>query len=199
MIVDRHEPYLELMGKGFKAIGYSLKCPGCGHKNTVALMEYWACYDCGTTFYNLPELGKEVTKMVTEYNELHQQGSISVENLEIITGESIAPRSFHMEGDLGIQVAKDGRVWVCINGIAFLRFKPTTTEIKIKTGTISEEVILAGQIDDLNRKVCEHGNLRTGCPDVKCRTAKGAEVHSIAPIPEKYSPGRPEPFCKSGE
>ena len=104
-----------------------------------------------------------------------------------------------MEGDLGIQVAKDGRVWVCINGIAFLRFKPTTTEIKIKTGTISEEVILAGQIDDLNRKVCEHGNLRTRCPDVKCRTAKGAEVHSIAPIPEKYSPGRPEPFCKSGE
>jgi len=41
MIVDRHEPYLELIGKGFKAIGYSLKCPGCGHKNTVALMEYW--------------------------------------------------------------------------------------------------------------------------------------------------------------
>lgn len=26
--------------------------------------------------------------------------------------------------DFGIQIATDGRVWVCINGIAFLRFKP---------------------------------------------------------------------------
>jgi hypothetical protein len=24
----------------------------------------------------------------------------------------------------GIQVAADGRVWVCVNGITFLRFKP---------------------------------------------------------------------------
>ena len=135
--------------------------------------------------------------MVIQYNELHQQGSISVENLEVITGGNEVPRSFHMEGDLGIQVAKDGRVWVCINGIAFLRFKPTTSSIKIKQGVI--ESTEQEQIDALNRKVCEHGNLRTGCPDVKCRTARVEEVHSIAPIPEKYSPGRPEPFCKSGE
>jgi hypothetical protein len=137
--------------------------------------------------------------VVTEYNELHQHGSISVENLEVIVEGNNTPRSFHIEGDLGIQVAKDGRVWVCINGIAFLRFKPTTAEIKIKTGTISNEKISGQQIDALNRKVCEHGNLRTGCQDIKCRTAKGTEVHSIAPIPEKYSPGRPEPFCKSSE
>lgn len=26
--------------------------------------------------------------------------------------------------DLGIQIGFDGRVWVCINGIAFIRFKP---------------------------------------------------------------------------
>jgi hypothetical protein len=58
IIVDRHEPHLELVGKGFKAIGYSLRCPGCGHSNTVALMEYWACYDCGATFYNQLELSK---------------------------------------------------------------------------------------------------------------------------------------------
>lgn len=27
--------------------------------------------------------------------------------------------------DFGIQIAPDGRVWVCINGSAFLRFRPS--------------------------------------------------------------------------
>ena len=27
-------------------------------------------------------------------------------------------------GDFGIQIAKDGRVWICIDGVAFIRFKP---------------------------------------------------------------------------
>ncbi|QIG58291.1 hypothetical protein SEA_SKOG_139 [Gordonia phage Skog] len=29
------------------------------------------------------------------------------------------------EVDLGIQIAWDGRVWLCVNGQAFLRFKPS--------------------------------------------------------------------------
>ena len=56
-----------------------------------------------------------------EYPETHQEGTILLENM---------PAELHytmrMKGKLGIQVAKDGRVWVCINGIAFIRFKPTT-------------------------------------------------------------------------
>ena len=55
-----------------------------------------------------------------EYPETHQQGFISMENV---------PKETAMYGDLGIQIAKDGRVWVCIDGIAFLRFRPN---IKIK-------------------------------------------------------------------
>jgi len=30
--------------------------------------------------------------------------------------------------DLGLQVSYDGRVWLCINGIVFVRFKPNMEE-----------------------------------------------------------------------
>jgi len=49
------------------------------------------------------------------YEETHQTGTISIENM---------PESKIIHGDLGVQIASDGRVWVCIDGIAFLRFKP---------------------------------------------------------------------------
>ena len=54
-----------------------------------------------------------------EYPESHQYGIISIENM---------PSNNHLEGDIGIQIAKDGRIWVCINGIAFIRFKPKEKE-----------------------------------------------------------------------
>ena len=61
-----------------------------------------------------------------ELKETHQKGLITLEN---IPDELRIPRYMPhllggMQGDLGIQIAKDGRIWVCINGIAFLRFKP---------------------------------------------------------------------------
>lgn len=45
--------------------------------------------------------------------ETHVQGIISLENI---------PKETYIKGDLGIQIAKDGRVWICIDGKAFLRF-----------------------------------------------------------------------------
>jgi hypothetical protein len=59
--------------------------------------------------------------MIKEYPETHQQGLISIEQ-NLITGG--------LMGDFGIQIAEDGRVWICINGIAAIRFKP----IKEKEG-----------------------------------------------------------------
>ncbi len=56
-------------------------------------------------------------KKIREYPEIHQQGTISF--------ESQLPIGQHtLEGDLGIQIASDGRVWICIDGVAFLRFRP---------------------------------------------------------------------------
>ncbi len=57
-----------------------------------------------------------------EYPELHSKGIISIENI---------PDKAIIKGDLGIQIAKDGRVWICVNGIAFLRFKPYNGEIRL--------------------------------------------------------------------
>jgi hypothetical protein len=53
-----------------------------------------------------------------ELPETHQQGNLSIENQEIIDTLDVA------DCDFGLQVAKDGRVWVCVNGVAWLRFKP---------------------------------------------------------------------------
>lgn len=53
-----------------------------------------------------------------EYPEIHQKGIISIENTDMI------PYKNTFVGDFGIQIAEDGRIWVCINGIAFIRFKP---------------------------------------------------------------------------
>ena len=53
-----------------------------------------------------------------EYPETHQNGMISIEN-EFKPG--------YFKGNIGIQIAKDGRIWVCIDGIAFIRFKPDST------------------------------------------------------------------------
>ncbi len=53
-----------------------------------------------------------------ELPEVHQFGVTSIE-LDAL-GES---KNVFI-GDFGIQVAKDGRVWICLNGRSFIRFKP---------------------------------------------------------------------------
>lgn len=59
-------------------------------------------------------MGKGTIEM-KDYPETHQKGLITIEQT-IETG-------YHL-GDLGIQIAKDGRIWICIDGIAVIRFKP---------------------------------------------------------------------------
>jgi hypothetical protein len=54
-------------------------------------------------------------KKFKEQEEVHMQGILTIEKSIEATG---------MEGDLGIQIAVDGRVWICINGEAVIRFRP---------------------------------------------------------------------------
>jgi len=56
--------------------------------------------------------------MVKEYEETHQQGRISIENKSMILNRE-CDFDECIDGDIGIQIAKDGRIWVCIDGIAF--------------------------------------------------------------------------------
>ena len=55
---------------------------------------------------------------IKPYPELHQQGFFSVD-------KSI---SSSLDCDFGIQIADDGRVWVCVDGQSFIRFKPKFKE-----------------------------------------------------------------------
>ena len=64
-------------------------------------------------------------KRIKEYPELHQRGTISIENTNIVLDREI-DFDQAIEGDLGIQIARDGRVWICVNGISFIRFTPIT-------------------------------------------------------------------------
>ena len=53
-----------------------------------------------------------------DYPETHQKG--------LITIEQIPEKS--LIGNFGIQIAKDGRIWICIDGVATIRFKPLSKE-----------------------------------------------------------------------
>jgi len=55
---------------------------------------------------------------VTEFGPLYQDGHLSIEDTDLIRRLDL--RNCHF----GVQVAPDGRVWVCVNGISLLRFKP---------------------------------------------------------------------------
>lgn len=47
-----------------------------------------------------------------------QQGKLSIENDEIVRTLSLD------DCIIGVQVSDDGRVWLCVNGVAWVRFKP---------------------------------------------------------------------------
>jgi hypothetical protein len=86
------------------------------------------CFDCGDKD-NLTKISEGVTlcpkcytikrveqkKTIKEYPLLSQEGYISIEN---------NPVEGLIKGVLGIQIAADGRVWVCVDGISLLRFRP---------------------------------------------------------------------------
>jgi hypothetical protein len=54
---------------------------------------------------------------------------VSLENLEFVTEQNL------FNCDFGIQIATDGRVWICINGSAFIRFKPRPSKLKYDQNT----------------------------------------------------------------
>lgn len=61
-----------------------------------------------------------MTDKFNPFKEQHSKGHISIDN----------PPTISAEDDLGIQISEDGRVWICVNGISFLRFTPTTRHDK---------------------------------------------------------------------
>ena len=62
--------------------------------------------------------------MVKEFEELTQTGNISIENQEILFAKGLA-----LHGQVGIQISESGRIWLNVNGIAFIRFTPTPNDV----------------------------------------------------------------------
>jgi hypothetical protein len=105
------------------------------HNAQDKLTEEYNCKNCSSYKYccqladTLKHEAKEIK--VEEYPETHQNGVISIENMHLhmfssdtnVDGTPL-PDNQYIKGDFGIQIARDGRVWLCINGIAFLRFSP---------------------------------------------------------------------------
>jgi len=58
-----------------------------------------------------------VTKRIIPYKETHQYGRISIEKV-------FDPSVVLEHHDFSIQIASDGRVWICVDGEAWIRFKP---------------------------------------------------------------------------
>ena len=58
-----------------------------------------------------------------KYPETHQQGIISFEQ-NINTG--------WIKGDIGIQIASNGKIWICIDGKALIRFQPLPMKVSSK-------------------------------------------------------------------
>lgn len=54
------------------------------------------------------------------YSETHQKGHLSLENEATVLGML----KENKENDVGIMISPDGRIWLCVNGVAFIRFKP---------------------------------------------------------------------------
>jgi hypothetical protein len=62
---------------------------------------------------------------IKDYPEIHMRGMTEV-TLEGST-------QYH-RGDLGIHIAQDGRIWICLEGKAFLRFKPFVVKEDFEDG-----------------------------------------------------------------
>lgn len=69
-----------------------------------------------------------------EYPEVHQQGNLGICNHTEVFDQLEAAALEGGQVDVGLQVAADGRIWVCVNGIAFLRFKPGQQQMVVSRG-----------------------------------------------------------------
>ncbi len=64
----------------------------------------------------------KLDREVADFPETHRQGMVEIDS-SITT---------NMDCDFGVQIAADGRVWICIDGRAFVRFKPTLRNFNAK-------------------------------------------------------------------
>ena len=79
---------------------------------------------------------------MTEFGPFYQEGHLSIESDDIIKKLDLS------DCQVGVQVAYDGRIWVCVNGMSLLRFKPSAGQryaniaLGDRTLTPEDEVVI---------------------------------------------------------
>jgi hypothetical protein len=69
--------------------------------------------------------------VIDAYPEVHQQGSLGITNWAQVLCELAGAADSATTVDVGLQVAADGRIWLCVNGLAFVRFKPGMAQMVV--------------------------------------------------------------------
>lgn len=70
--------------------------------------------------------------MSYEVPEFHQQGSIGITDLDEIIPMLQLAASKGEQVDVGLQVNHEGRIWLCVNGMALIRFKPNMAQMHVR-------------------------------------------------------------------
>ena len=55
-----------------------------------------------------------------DFGPQYAEGQLSIENVDQMMDIDFKHCT------VGVQVAWDGRIWLCVNGVAWIRFKPTS-------------------------------------------------------------------------
>ena len=74
--------------------------------------------------------------MFTPHNEEHETGMLTLENLDTIAAMD------RMNVDVGVQISHN-RIWLCVNGVAFVRFRCTARECSVAEGNSPHNQSLA--------------------------------------------------------
>ncbi|ASZ74594.1 hypothetical protein KHO57_gp019 [Mycobacterium phage Phabba] len=64
--------------------------------------------------------------------EFHQEGSLGISNLEEVLYELNLHAESGEQVDVGLQVSHEGRIWLCVNGMALIRFKPNMAQMHVR-------------------------------------------------------------------
>lgn len=64
-----------------------------------------------------------------EVPEFHQQGSLGICNLDEVIKMLQETSEDGETVDVGLQVSHEGRIWLCVNGMALIRFKPAMAQM----------------------------------------------------------------------
>ena len=83
---------------------------------------------------------------ITEVEEFHQSGSLGICNFKEVIDRLRDAAAHGIRVDVGLQVSMDGRIWLCVDGMAFIRFKPRIPQMKF--GPLGDsQNMLAADVD----------------------------------------------------